>query len=191
MKLRLVLLAMLFIGLSFSIRAQTDRSGFSVFLLGQSGVYVYQHMMLGQIDTLLTGQYTDIDIRETTPHGLLAVANDSLFLAPGIWYPDPFRDTVPGVFAQNVCMCDSFILVGSKQAPYVRAFEFDLQGLSPAFTLDTAKIGQTPQHMACHDGKVYAAVGHMGPMRLEWGYVIDPLPDEDPSNWEFSMGGSF
>ncbi|MGB6973009.1 MAG: outer membrane protein assembly factor BamA, partial [Desulfobulbales bacterium] len=31
----------------------------------------------------------------------------------------------------------------------------------------------------------------MGPMRLEWGYVIDPGPDEDPSNWEFSMGGSF
>jgi len=31
----------------------------------------------------------------------------------------------------------------------------------------------------------------MGPMRLEWGYVIDPLPDEDSSNWEFSMGGSF
>jgi outer membrane protein insertion porin family len=31
----------------------------------------------------------------------------------------------------------------------------------------------------------------MGPMRLEWGYVIDPEPDEDPSNWEFSMGGSF
>jgi len=31
----------------------------------------------------------------------------------------------------------------------------------------------------------------MGPMRLEWGYVIDPLPDEDSSNWEFSMGGNF
>jgi len=31
----------------------------------------------------------------------------------------------------------------------------------------------------------------MGPMRLEWGYVINPQPDEDKSNWEFSMGGSF
>jgi len=31
----------------------------------------------------------------------------------------------------------------------------------------------------------------MGPMRLEWGYVIDPDPDEDTSNWDFSMGGSF
>ncbi|MGW8160745.1 MAG: outer membrane protein assembly factor BamA [Desulfobulbales bacterium] len=31
----------------------------------------------------------------------------------------------------------------------------------------------------------------MGPMRLEWGFVIGPEPDEDSSNWEFSMGGSF
>jgi outer membrane protein insertion porin family len=31
----------------------------------------------------------------------------------------------------------------------------------------------------------------MGPMRLEWGYVIDPEPGEDTSNWDFSMGGNF
>ena len=31
----------------------------------------------------------------------------------------------------------------------------------------------------------------MGPLRLEWAYVIDPLPDEDSSNWEFSIGGMF
>ncbi|MBE9520543.1 MAG: outer membrane protein assembly factor BamA [Proteobacteria bacterium] len=31
----------------------------------------------------------------------------------------------------------------------------------------------------------------MGPMRLEWGYVIKPDDDEDSSNWDFSMGGSF
>jgi len=31
----------------------------------------------------------------------------------------------------------------------------------------------------------------MGPMRLEWGYVINPEANEDSSNWEFSMGGSF
>jgi outer membrane protein insertion porin family len=34
-------------------------------------------------------------------------------------------------------------------------------------------------------------VSPMGPMRLEWGYVIDPEPDEDSNNWEFSMGGNF
>lgn len=31
----------------------------------------------------------------------------------------------------------------------------------------------------------------MGPLRLEWGYNLDPLPDEDTSNWEFSIGGNF
>lgn len=31
----------------------------------------------------------------------------------------------------------------------------------------------------------------MGPLRLEWAYVIDPLPEEDSSNWEFSIGGMF
>ena len=31
----------------------------------------------------------------------------------------------------------------------------------------------------------------MGPMRLEWAYVIDPRPGDDSSNWEFSIGGGF
>ena len=31
----------------------------------------------------------------------------------------------------------------------------------------------------------------MGPLRIEWGFVINPEDDEDTSNWEFSMGGSF
>ncbi len=31
----------------------------------------------------------------------------------------------------------------------------------------------------------------MGPLRLEWGYVLDPKEDEEQSNWDFSIGGSF
>lgn len=31
----------------------------------------------------------------------------------------------------------------------------------------------------------------MGPLRLEWGYNIDPKDDEDQSLWDFSIGGSF
>jgi outer membrane protein insertion porin family len=31
----------------------------------------------------------------------------------------------------------------------------------------------------------------MGPMRLEWAYVIDPRPGDDSTNWEFSIGGGF
>ncbi len=31
----------------------------------------------------------------------------------------------------------------------------------------------------------------LGPLRLEWGYNLDPVGDEDRSNWDFSIGGSF
>lgn len=31
----------------------------------------------------------------------------------------------------------------------------------------------------------------MGPLRLVWGYNLDPLPDEDESVWDFSVGGTF
>lgn len=31
----------------------------------------------------------------------------------------------------------------------------------------------------------------MGPLRLEWGYNLDPEPYEIQDNWDFTMGGSF
>ncbi len=31
----------------------------------------------------------------------------------------------------------------------------------------------------------------MGPLRIEWGYNLDKDPEDDSSNWEFRMGGSF
>ena len=31
----------------------------------------------------------------------------------------------------------------------------------------------------------------LGPLRLEWGYNLDPKADEDTSKWEFSIGSSF
>jgi outer membrane protein insertion porin family len=31
----------------------------------------------------------------------------------------------------------------------------------------------------------------IGPLRLEWGYNLDPVGDEDTKNWEFSIGGAF
>jgi outer membrane protein insertion porin family len=31
----------------------------------------------------------------------------------------------------------------------------------------------------------------IGPMRLEWGYVLDRKPGEDQSNWEFTIGAFF
>jgi outer membrane protein insertion porin family len=34
-------------------------------------------------------------------------------------------------------------------------------------------------------------VSPMGPLRLEWGYVLDRKSDEQSSQWEFSVGGFF
>ncbi|MDY6845017.1 MAG: hypothetical protein SVW57_13115 [Thermodesulfobacteriota bacterium] len=31
----------------------------------------------------------------------------------------------------------------------------------------------------------------LGPLRLEWGYVIHPRENEETSNWEISVGGVF
>ena len=47
-------------------------------------------------------------------------------------------------------------------------------------------------------GKVKKAAGigfrwlsPVGPLRLEWGYNLDPEPDEDDAVWDFSIGGAF
>jgi outer membrane protein insertion porin family len=31
----------------------------------------------------------------------------------------------------------------------------------------------------------------LGPLRLEWGYNLDPVGDEEQSSWDFSIGGTF
>ncbi|MDO9463539.1 MAG: BamA/TamA family outer membrane protein, partial [Deltaproteobacteria bacterium] len=31
----------------------------------------------------------------------------------------------------------------------------------------------------------------IGPLRLEWGYNIDPEPGEESSSWDFTIGGAF
>jgi outer membrane protein insertion porin family len=48
------------------------------------------------------------------------------------------------------------------------------------------------------DSKLLKSVGAgvrwfspMGPLRLEWGYVLDRRPDDSKSQWEFSVGGYF
>jgi outer membrane protein insertion porin family len=34
-------------------------------------------------------------------------------------------------------------------------------------------------------------ISPMGPLRLVWGYNLDPLASEDQSVWDFSIGGGF
>jgi outer membrane protein insertion porin family len=67
-------------------------------------------------------------------------------------------------------------------------------GLRGLFFYDAGNVYDTDWDF--NDVKQDAGVGvrwlsPMGPMRLEWAYVIDPLPYEDTSNWEFSIGGAF
>ncbi len=40
-------------------------------------------------------------------------------------------------------------------------------------------------------GVEFRWISPMGPLRLVWGYNLDPEPDVDQSVWDFSMGGSF
>lgn len=161
MKHLLYIVLALFCGLSGNLSAQVGRSGYILYMLGQNGIYYYNPILTGQLDTLTMGNYTDMDVEEFAPikTSYLAVVNDSLFLA-STGYPNPFRDTIPNVYGQKVCRCDSFILVGSRTAPYLRVFKGIYGQLSPAFTLDTLKAKQTPSDLACHNGIFYAAMGN-------------------------------
>ena len=55
---------------------------------------------------------------------------------------------------------------------------------SSAQTLDASKFKQTV-------GGGVRWYSPMGPLRLEWGYNLNPQPGEDTSNWDFSVGGFF
>jgi len=54
-------------------------------------------------------------------------------------------------------------------------------------------IGTTWRFLLCKRsaGAGIRWLSPMGPLRLEWGYNLHPLPDENTSNWEFSIGGNF
>lgn len=40
-------------------------------------------------------------------------------------------------------------------------------------------------------GTGFRWISPMGPLRLEWGYNLDPATDEDQSKWDFSIGAAF
>ncbi len=55
---------------------------------------------------------------------------------------------------------------------------------SASQTLDASKFKQTV-------GGGIRWYSPMGPLRLEWGYNLNPQPGEDTSNWDFSIGSFF
>jgi len=70
------------------------------------------------------------------------------------------------------------------------------QGLMGVIFHDIGNVYGTDQ--VWHISRVKRSVGAgvrwlspLGPLRLEWGYNLDPKADEDTSKWEFSIGSSF
>ncbi len=69
-------------------------------------------------------------------------------------------------------------------------------GLRGLVFFDAGNVYDTDQSWDFADIKKSIGYGFrwlspMGPLRLEWGYNLDPTSDEPHSNWDFSVGGSF
>ena len=69
-------------------------------------------------------------------------------------------------------------------------------GLNGVVFLDAGNVYATEDDWDFSNIKKSAGVGFrwlspMGPLRLEWGYNLDRVGDEDQDNWDFSIGGAF
>jgi outer membrane protein insertion porin family len=73
---------------------------------------------------------------------------------------------------------------------------FEEAGLRGVVFTDFGNVYATWEDWNFDEIKKAAGVGFrwlspLGPLRLEWGYNLDPDPDEDSSVWDFSIGGAF
>lgn len=88
---------------------------------------------------------------------------------------------------------------GEKMAYMNLEYIFPLvedMGLNGLVFYDMGFVNETDQDWEFDDIRSSVGFGFrwlspMGPLRLEWGYNIDPLDSEDQSLWDFSIGGSF
>lgn len=69
-------------------------------------------------------------------------------------------------------------------------------GLNGVVFLDAGNVYGQDQHWDFSKIKRSVGVGlrwlsPLGPLRLEWGYNIKPVEDEERDNWDFSIGGAF
>ena len=72
------------------------------------------------------------------------------------------------------------------------------QGLNGVLFFDAGQVLNNDENWGEATENIKTAVGvginwlsPMGPLRVVWGYNLDPLPDEDTSVWDFSVGGTF
>ncbi|HSO72173.1 MAG TPA: BamA/TamA family outer membrane protein, partial [Thermodesulfobacteriota bacterium] len=73
---------------------------------------------------------------------------------------------------------------------------FPSAGVKGVLFFDTGNVYSTDASIDAGNFKKTAGLGvrwysPMGPLRLEWGWNIDPKPGEDSNNWEFSIGTFF
>ena len=69
-------------------------------------------------------------------------------------------------------------------------------GLHGVVFFDTGNVWDEPSTADLDDVRYSVGFGirwlsPMGPLRIEWGYNLNTKEDEEKSNWEFRMGGSF
>jgi outer membrane protein insertion porin family len=74
----------------------------------------------------------------------------------------------------------------------------ETQGLMGVLFLDAGQVLNDDEDWGDFSNSVKKASGvevrwlsPMGPLRLVWGYNLDPTDDEDDSVWDFSVGGTF
>jgi len=88
---------------------------------------------------------------------------------------------------------------GEKLMVYNFEFRFPLikeQGVTGVFFFDAGNVWRDEDSYDFGDLKMSAGPGvrwysPLGPLRLEYGFVIDPGPDDPSGNWEFGIGGFF
>ncbi|MDW7773285.1 MAG: outer membrane protein assembly factor BamA [Desulfobulbaceae bacterium] len=73
---------------------------------------------------------------------------------------------------------------------------FEEMGLRGVLFTDFGNVYDVDDDWKFDEIKKAAGIGFrwlspMGPLRLAWGYNLDPDPDEESSVWDFSIGGSF
>ncbi len=74
----------------------------------------------------------------------------------------------------------------------------ETQGLRGVFFFDSGQVLDDDQNWGDFTDSIKKAAGvgvrwlsPMGPLRLVWGFNLDPLDDEDKTVWDFSIGGTF
>lgn len=70
------------------------------------------------------------------------------------------------------------------------------QGVQGVLFFDAGKVLNDDENWSVDSYRKSVGVGMnwlspMGPLRVFWGYNLDPLEDEDNSKWDFTVGGSF